>query len=452
MEETKQPKTNIWPILITVFVLLVVSVGVVMFNFLKIKTVSQPNTSTGETKTKSEINALTIYHWWQSGGELAAINSLTDLFSKKYPETAVMSSLVQGGGGMEMIAKIKPMILSNEAPDSFVAHPGYEIYPYIQENLLQPLDNIWETEKLTTLMPQALQDMSKVGDHFYVIPLDIHRNNLLWYNQKLLTKHNIDPKSIMTWESLFKACDKLKKEGVQYPIQIARSWTVSFVFNNMILGQGVPFYEDFVNGKITSETDPKLLSVLNNLKKYLSYSNLDSSKIEWNIATERVIEGESAFNIMGDWANGDFKLIGMKYGKDYGAISVPETDGLHLLVVDGFVKPNGISHSSNADNWLKLVGSREGQDTFNPKKGSISGRKDVNKSLYDEYQQTAISYFQKAKLVIDTGSALPYDLRNELNTIMENFVKDKNVEKAALALTNYTKNIQSQFKIKWSIK
>lgn len=436
--------------IIVVIVILIAGIGFIVYRFQTLSPEVKEGTG---LENRKEVNALVFYHWWQSTGELAAINSLIDVFVKKYPDTAIMASYVLGGGGMEMIAKIKPMILVGEAPDSFVAHPGYEIYPYVKEGLLESLDYIWESEKLADIIPMAVQEASKIDDHYYVIPLDIHRNNLIWYNKALLDKYQIDPNSLTDWDSLFKACEKLRKEGIKYPIQMGRAWTASFVFNNILLGRGgVKYYEDYINGRITSADDPKLMEVLGIFKKYLDYVNPDSAAVEWNDAINRIIKGESAFNIMGDWANGEFRLVGMKYNEDYGTISVPETDGLHMLVVDGFVEPKGVSHPTSADNWLKVVGSRLGQDAFNSKKGSITPRKDVDISLYDNYQKSAISYFQKARLVIDTGSALPYEFRDKLNDIMANFVRDKDTNKTAEALTDYTKETQNDFRMMWSIK
>jgi hypothetical protein len=36
-------------------------------------------------------------------------------------------------------------------------------------------------------------------------------------------------------------------------------------------GEGIDFYQNYVNGKLTWATDPKLLDALNTFAKYLSY-------------------------------------------------------------------------------------------------------------------------------------------------------------------------------------
>ena len=400
---------------------------------------------------KPELNTISVYHWWSSGGEAAAISALSQVFVDAYPDTAAMITPILGAGGMEMIAKIKPMILAHEAPDSFVAHPGYEILPYVNEGLLQPVDDIWASEYLEDYIPEAVQQTSKINGRYYTIPLDIHRSNLVWYNKTLTDKYGIDVSTLTDWDSFFEACDKLRDAGMQYPIQMGRTWTATYSFHNIVLSQGVDFYQDYINGKITSAEDPRLKKSLEIFKKYLSYVNPDSADISWNEATSRVIKGESAFNMMGDWANGEFSLIGMKFNGNYGAFSSPGSDGIHL-VVDAFVKPEGISHPTNSNNWLKTVASREGQDAFNPKKGSISARSDSDRSVYDDYQKSAMDYLQSSRLVVDVGTALPYEYRKELDNIMAQFVIDRDVDAALEKITTLTTTLQDQYLITWSIK
>ena len=40
-----------------------------------------------------------------------------------------------------------------------------------------------------------------------------------------------------------------------------------------------------------------------------------------------------------------------------------------MIIADGFVLVKNAPHRQNANNWLKLLGSAKGQDTFNPFKG-----------------------------------------------------------------------------------
>ena len=75
---------------------------------------------------------------------------------------------------------------------------------------------------------------------------------------------------------------------------------------------------------------------------------------------------------LGDWANGMFTEDGLAEG-DYGYAPAPGTAGVYQFLSDSFVLPVGAKNRDNAIAWLSLCGSKEGQDAFNPVKGSIPG-------------------------------------------------------------------------------
>jgi glucose/mannose transport system substrate-binding protein len=397
---------------------------------------------------KQEVNALTFYHWWTSASEAAAINALIKVFTDKYPDTAVMPTPVIGGAGYTMFGIVQPLVIAGEAPDAFQMHAGYEAKPYFDAGLLDPIDALWKSENLEAIVPSVVQDMCKFDGHYYAVPVDVHRSNLVWYNKPLLDKNGIDPSKLTTWDDFFAACDKLKASGVE-------SWTESHVLEQIIASQGIDFYQDFVNGKVTSPDDPKLVKSLEIFKKYLSYTNPDSASLSWDVATKRIIKGEGAFNIMGDWANGEFKIIGMVYGKDYGTFTVPGTSNMYGLVVDTFQHPKGALHPTNSEKWLKVVVSKEGQDAFNPKKGSISVRSDSDVTRYDDYQKSAIADFKNATYLFPSvvhGSGAPEQFKIKLNEVVTTFLTDLDVPKAATALTAETKTIAGNYSIVWSLK
>jgi glucose/mannose transport system substrate-binding protein len=119
--------------------------------------------------------------------------------------------------------------------------------------------------------------------------------------------------------------------------------------------------------------------------------------------------------ISGDWMNGYFKSVQFT---DYKWAPTPGTDGNYLLLSDSFGLPKGVKFRDNAINWLKVCGSKEGQDAFNPIKGSIPARTDADKSKYDEYQLSALEDWKSNTLVpsLQHGAAakqsflLDYDL------------------------------------------
>jgi glucose/mannose transport system substrate-binding protein len=401
-----------------------------------------------------EADVLVIYHWWTSSGEEAALNSLIEIFSEQYPNVTVVAMPVTGGAGYTMLEIIKPLVTAGKAPDAFQMHAGYEAKPYYNTGLLDSVDDLWESEELEKVVPKVVQVMCQFDGHYYSVPVDIHRANVIWYNRKILDENEINPSTLSTWDDFFGACDKLKSAGVDYPIQMGTDWTAAHVFEMIIASEGIDFYEDWVNGKIISADDERLLDALEIFKKYLSYVNPDNANLEWNDATAKIISGDGAFNIMGDWANGEFKIAGMTYGVEYGSIIVPGTRNMYGLVIDTFQHPRGIVHSENSKRWLKVVSSKEGQDAFNPIKGSISARVDTNLSVYDIYSQLAILDFRHVEYMFPSvvhGSGAPENFRIKFREIIADFVLNKDVNKTAKELTDYTKEISDEYSIIWEL-
>ena len=407
-----------------------------------------------ETPEKN-INALSLYHWWTSPGESAAISALMDVFIEKNPDTVVLPTPITGGGGFSMLEIIKPMIENGAPPDIFQIHAGYESKPYFDTGFLEPIDKIWKSGKLENVIPAVVQDMSKFEGHYYSIPMDIHRVNVVWYNKPLLDENKINPDDLTTWENFFEACEKLRKAGLEYPIQAADIWTVSHIFEQIIASMGIDFYEDWINGKITSAQNEKLMEALTILKQYLEYTSPDHDDLSWDQAAERILKGEGAFYIMGDWVNGDYASKGAELGVEYGTLPVPGTQKIFGLCVDTFEHPKDMLHHENADKFLIIASSKEGQDAFNSLKGSISARTDADIDKYNEYQKSAMTDFWTAKYIFPSvvhGSGAPTTFKLKLNDIMSEFTKNRDVEKTAEELGKFTEEIKEEFTIPWSLK
>ena len=79
----------------------------------------------------------------------------------------------------------------------------------------------------------------------------------------------------------------------------------------------------------------------------------------------------------------------------------------------------------------------EGQDTFNPIKGSIPARIDADKSLYDDYLTWSMNDFATNALCpsIIHGSAAPEGFATALNDTINMYITTKDVKKALREIT-----------------
>ncbi|OLS13747.1 MAG: sugar ABC transporter substrate-binding protein [Promethearchaeota archaeon CR_4] len=245
------------------------------------------------------------------------------------------------------------------------------------------------------------------------------------------------------WSAFFTACQSIIDAGIGItkPISLGESWTAAHTFEQIMASQGIDFYEDWVNGKVTSATAPKLLYALGNLSTYLSFCNTDSASLTWDAATAKLIASTAVFNVMGDWANGEFLAAEQTFGVEYNVTMVPGTGDMYGLCIDTFQTPNNAPHPTNSRRWLEVVGSQAGQDAFNPLKGSISARTDANLSKYGMYQRNASTDFKSVTYMFPSvvhGSGAPEAFKVGLQTIISQFVSDKNIANAAAAIIALT--------------
>ena len=134
---------------------------------------------------------------------------------------------------------------------------------------------------------------------------------------------------------------------------------------------------------------------IDNYAKALSYTNSDASTMsDWQPASKMVTDGDAAFNIMGDWAYGYFANpapngLALAPHTDFDWAATPGTYGVFNFLADSFVLPANAKHPEATMAWLTVAASKEGQEAFNPLKGSICARTDCDQSIFSEYSQDA---------------------------------------------------------------
>jgi glucose/mannose transport system substrate-binding protein len=137
---------------------------------------------------------------------------------------------------------------------------------------------------------------------------------------------------------------------------------------------------------------------------------------------------------MGDWAYGE--VVAKNAVDNIGWVSHPGTQGSFVLVVDSFPLPKGAPHPENARNWLKILGSKEAQEAFNPLKGSIPPRTDVDRTKFNAYAQWSLDDFASAALVPSCahGQASSPAFQQTFFDAGLAFVADRDVDALVLAL------------------
>jgi glucose/mannose transport system substrate-binding protein len=325
-------------------------------------------------EAKPEAPVLEIYHWWTSGSEKAAMDALIAVYMEEYPDVTVLESPVAGGGGIAMREVIHTLMLAGEAPDAFQSYPA-GLWPYYEADMLQPVDEVW-TKEAEAAVPQVVRDAFKLGGHYYGVPSGVQQAGIVYYNIPILEEYGLAKPT--SWDEFWAICDTLKAEGVDaVALGDRNAWPLTYIFRTLTASEGIDYYEDFINGKVTDPSNPQLVDSLTKLNKMLDYVNADHAALTWDEAVAKVVKGEAAMNIMGECATGEFEAAEVEYGKDYGTFYAPGAQDIFGVSLDTFALPKGAKHPTNAINFQKVWLSKEGQLAFNAIKGQIPARTDV---------------------------------------------------------------------------
>ncbi|MEZ4710867.1 MAG: ABC transporter substrate-binding protein [Caldilineaceae bacterium] len=350
---------------------------------------------------------LEIFSWWTSGGEVEALNALYEIFSAEYPDVEIVNAALAGGAGQggNMKALLETRMIGGEPPDSFQVHLGRELIDsHVVPERMEQLDFLYEEEGLNEVFPQDLIDIASYEGHPYSVPVNIHRSNVLWYRpSKLEAAGATEPPA--TWDEFFEIAEALKAEGIP-AIAIAEIEPnfSGHVFETILVSTMGDDYNGLFDGSVGWD-DERVTQALEILNKVYDYANTDYLSTSWGDINDRFVADDGpAMMVMGDWTHGVLKSKGFT---DYHWAASPDTEGIFVVLSDSFGLPKNAPDRENAVNFLRIVGSKAGQDAFNPPKGSIPARTDADMGVYDEYQHEAMAAFAADKLMpsIQHGAA-----------------------------------------------
>lgn len=381
---------------------------------------------------------LEIFSWWTAGGEAEGLAGMFTVYKKLYPNVEIVNATVAGGAGTNAKAVLATRLTGGDPPDSFQVHAGLEVQKYDPAKYLDPLDSLFTSAGWDKAFPSGLLTLLRYQGHYWSVPVNIHRANVMWYSKKVFADNKLTPPK--TFDEWFKAADALKAKGiVPFVLGDKEGWEAGHAFEAVLIGTlGADGYRGLWTGK-TAWTDAKVTQALNTFKRMITYTNSDHAALTWDGAGQYLIDNKGAMQIMGDWQNGWFQS---KNYTGYGWAAPPGNAGVFDALSDSFSLPKGAKNRDNAMNWLKVAGSKEGQEAFNPKKGSICARTDCNQSLFNAYLQSAAQDWKSNALVpsVIHGAAAFESWATKYKDALALFVTSGDVAKTQAALQQACKD------------
>jgi glucose/mannose transport system substrate-binding protein len=336
------------------------------------------------TFASAQAGEVEVLHWWTAGGEAKSVAELKKIMQEKGHSWKDFA--VAGGGGDNAMTVLKSRVVSGNAPAAAQVK-GPDIQEWAGEGVLANMDAVAKAEKWDAALPKVVADVMKYKGNYVAAPVNVHRVNWMWGSSEALKKAGVAgmPK---TWDEFFVASEKLKKAGLVPVAHGGQNWQDFTTFESVVLGVGgAKFYSDALikldPKALASDTMKKSLTTFRKIKGYIDPA---SPGRDWNLSTAMLIQGKAGFQLMGDWAKGEFLAAGKAPGKDFLCAAAPGTAAAYTFNVDSFIlfklKDAG-AQKAQGDLAAAIMGEPF-QEVFNLNKGSIPVRLGMKMDKFDD--------------------------------------------------------------------
>lgn len=393
----------------------------------------------GVSRAQDLSGQLEIFSWW-AGDEGPALEALIALYNQQNPGVEVINATVTGGSGVNARAVLKTRMLGGTPPDTFQVHAGQELTgTWVVAGRMEDLTSLYQEQGWFDAFPSQLIEQISYEGGIYSVPVNIHRSNVMWYVPAKLEEWGITAPT--TWDEFLAVCPTIQEAGVT-PLVVGEAWTVNHLWESVALGVlGADGWNNLWSGNL-DPAGAEMQAVWTRFGEVLACTNFgaDSAGLSWQQAIDSVIAGTAAFNIMGDWAAGYMTItLKLEPGVGYGYAAAPDTSGVFLWLSDSFGLPVGAPNRDNTVAWLKVLGSVEGQNAFNPIKGSIPARlgaTDAAPDLYNAYLKSASADWASNTLAgsLVHGVAANENFMGNFGQVMEIFLASRSASAAATAM------------------
>ncbi|GLS88349.1 sugar ABC transporter substrate-binding protein [Cypionkella aquatica] len=363
---------------------------------------------------------LEVTHWWTSGGEAAAVAELAKAFDASGDHW--VDGAIAGGGDTArpvMIARIT----GGDPMGATQFNHGQQALELVQAGLMLDLTDVAEANKWREVVnPVSLLDGCTIDGKVYCAPMNIHSPEWLWINNKIYEDLGIPVPQ--NWTEFVASAPQVEAAG-KIPLALGRQpWQSTLAFNAITVGVGgLDLWK-----KVNLDKDMEVAAGPDMLKVFQAAADarklaVKSTVQDWNQATNMVISGDAAGQIMGDWAQGEFAVAGKVAGKDYTCL--PGL-GLNAYLSTGgdafyFPKLSDPDQEAAQKRLAALLVSPEVQVAFNLKKGSLPIRGDIDMSSANDCMKKGLEILKSGNVVPSGDQAWSPDVQTQLNDMQSEF-------------------------------
>lgn len=363
---------------------------------------------------------LEVTHWWTSGGEAAAVAELAKAFDASGDKW--IDGAIAGGGDTARPVMIS-RITGGDPMGATQFNHGQQAMELVQAGLMLDLTDVAEAQKWREVVnPVSLLDGCTIDGKVYCAPLNIHSPEWLWLSNKVYEDLGIPVPT--NWNEFVASADKVEAAG-KIPLALGRQpWQSNLAFGALTIGVGgLDLWKKVnVDKDMDAAGGPDMAKVFQaaaDARKLAAKSTVQ----DWNQATNMVIAGEAAGQIMGDWAQGEFAVAGKVAGKDYTCLPGLGLNAYISTGGDAFYFPKLADPDKEAaqKRLAALLVSPEVQVAFNLKKGSLPVRGDIDMSTANDCMKKGLEILKSGNVVPSGDQVWSPDVQTQLGDLQGQF-------------------------------
>lgn len=355
---------------------------------------------------------VTLMHWWGTASESTPLNEV--LRRSNVPVTSI--SYVSAA---KMREDLEKKLIERKPPRLFVANGGLDLLRWGDQgaNVLQPLGEVAPVDWISDVPCEVKWAVTGANDGshepaVFAVPLNIHRNNVLFYNPALFERAKVsipspEEFSKQDFSSLLDLCDTLKERVAAFSTAgedssgssttspaafdpmvegATDAWILALLaFENVLVAQShsnrdnpAELYESVLRGKLaygdSEASDQSLENFISDVRRlFACFKTDDTVATTWEDAGIRFANGQVAMMIGGDWTHAVIQSAAPA-DFEYVTIPTPGTSRVFVFTADVMTMVRGLPDARRARAVLDHFASLKGQAEFSRLKGSIPAR------------------------------------------------------------------------------
>ena len=374
---------------------------------------------------------LEVTHMWVSSGEAAAVRELKKAFETETGNKWVDAAIAGSGDGAYPI--ITSRIIGGNPMGATQMSVGKRSDELVQAGLMQDVTALATQEKWAqAVRPKNVLESCTTNGKIYCAPVTLHSIGWLWLSNKAFADAGLPVAK--SWDELKADAPKLRAAG-KIPLVVGgENWQRTDILHILVASIGGPdfylkAYRDVDKATLESDTMKKVFEEWGAARDLSKGSNM----LEWNLATGKIITGEAAAQVMGDWAQGEFAAAGLTAGKDYdcviglGANSLLATQGNAIFFP---VSKDPAVQKAQLD-LAHVILEPKTQLAFALKKGSLPVRSDVDIAGANECMKKGLAALDAGKTIPGEEQLVKPDVEGQIfDLAAEFFSSDMKPEEA----------------------